>query len=108
MNKLLFCVFFLSSFNAWSHYNANMKGVVKTLAVYADADYIYLQLENQPTEHPTCNPAYFVIQSTVPENRRQMLLSRLSMAYASKEEVNIGYDAQGDCADGFIRLHRAG
>lgn len=107
--KKLFCyMLFFSSFSSWSDYNANMKGVIRTLAVYADADYIYLQLENQPDEHPTCNPVYFVIHESVQESRRQMLLSRLSMAYASKEEVNIGFDSQGNCAHGYIRVHRAG
>ncbi len=38
-----------------------------------------------------------------------MLFSRLMMAYASKETVNIGYDAEkGSCIHGYMRVHRAG
>lgn len=86
-----------------------MRGVIENLAVYTEGDYIYIKLENQPASHPGCNPGFFVIAEDVPESRRQMLLSRLSMAYALKESINIGYDSQaGDCAHGYIRLHRAG
>lgn len=99
---------FLSSFSSWSEYNENMTGVIKSLLVYTEGDYIYFQLENQPKEHPTCNPVYFVIHGSVQESRRKMLFSRLSMAYTTKEVVNIGFDSQGDCAHGYIRVHRAG
>lgn len=105
--KVLLLLLCLSA-NSFAAYNANMKGVVKTLGVYTDGDYIYIQLENQPSSHPTCNATFFVVTGSVPGDRRQMIMSRLSMAFATKEEVNIGYDSQGDCADGYIRLHRAG
>jgi hypothetical protein len=89
-------------------YNSNMQGVLKHVAIYADSDYIYIGLENQPASHPACKSTYFVISEEVPAERRQMLLSRLLMAYATKENVNIGYDGQGNCAHGYIRLHEVG
>lgn len=106
---------FLSSFSmsvfsvgSSAAYNANMTGVIKSFGIYADGDYIYVNLENQPSSHPECKPSWFVITAAVPAERRQMLFARLSMEFATKEKVNIGYDAQGECADGYIRLHRAG
>ena len=91
-----------------SAYNSELVGVIKFVSVYTDGDYIYFALENQPTSHPTCNPFYFVIQGSVPAERRSQIMARLMTAYAMKEEIRIGYDAQGDCADGFLRVHRVG
>lgn len=93
---------------ASAKYNSNMEGVLEGVYVYTDGDYIYFRLENQPTSHPTCKTNYFVISETVSRERRQMLLSRLLSAYAMKENVNIGYDSQGDCVHGYIRVHRVG
>ena len=98
-------VFLLPAFAA---YNANMQGKLSDVMVYSDGDYIYLRLENQPDSHPQCNPSYFVIAATVPLERRKMMLARLMMAYASGEVVNLGYDSQGDCSHGYIRVHRVG
>ena len=89
-------------------YNDNIIGVLKLVSVYADSDNIYLALENQPTTHPTCNPGYFVISKTVPQERRNMLLTRLLSAYHSKENVKIGFDNAADCANGYMRVHRVG
>ena len=89
-------------------YNSNVRGVLKSVGVYTDGDYIYIRLENQPTSHPVCQSTYFVISEEISTERRQMLLSRLLMAYATKENVNIGYDSQGNCAHGYIRLHEVG
>ena len=89
-------------------YNANVQGVVKDVMVYTTGDYIYFKLENQPTTHQSCNPVYFVVPETVPVNRRQMLLSRLLAAKATGEVTNIGYDQEGGCAKGYIRVYRVG
>lgn len=98
----------LSSSIVAADYNANMSGKVAAVMTYADGDYIYILLENQPSSHQSCDPAFFVIAETVPYERRQVLLSRLLTAYASKETVNIGFDNAGDCAHGYIRVHRIG
>ena len=85
-----------------------MRGLLTGVFVYTDGDYIYFTLSNQPKNHPKCKSNYFVIPSSVPQNRREMLLSRLLTAYAMKENVNIGYDNSVECADGYIKVHRVG
>ena len=100
----------LLSFSLFTNasYNANMSGVVSNVMLYTGGDYIYIQLNNQPSSHATCNPSYFVISEEVPAARRQMLLARLLTAHATKESVTIGYDNAGDCVHGYIRVHRVG
>ena len=97
------CLFFIST-TVNAGYNSNMKGVLSQVRTYTEGDYIYIVLENQPTEHPVCKTNYFVVAETVPYERRQMILSRLLAAYAMKEKVNIGYDSEGDCVHGYIRV----
>ncbi len=109
MKKILFAFGALVlSANSWATYNANIKGTLTIVALYTDDDFIYLRTDNMPESHPTCKTNYFVISDDIPLERRQMLLSRLMMAYASKEEVNIGYDKDGNCIHGYMRVHRAG
>jgi len=98
----------LLSFTSQAAYNANMRGEIEGVYVYTDADHIYILLKNQPTSHPVCKPNYFVIPASVPYERRQMLLSRLLTAFATKEVVNIGYDSAGGCANSYIQVHRVG
>lgn len=89
-------------------YDSNIKGTLEGVYVYTDHDAIYFRFKNQPTSHPSCKATYFVISGSVPQERREQLLSRLMLALASKELVNIGYDSQGNCANGYIRVHRVG
>jgi len=111
MKKLilvLFGIYSLFSTDTFAQYNANLRGVLEGVYVYTDSDHIYIKLKNQPTTHPSCKTNYFVIDASVPLERRQMLLSRLMAAFAMKENVNLGYDAEGDCANTYIRVHRVG
>jgi hypothetical protein len=94
--------------NASAIYNNNIAGQLDSFWSYADGDYIYFKLKNQPTTHPLCSPLYFVIPDTVPADRRKLMFARLSLAYAMRESVSIGYDSVGDCAHGYIRVHRVG
>jgi hypothetical protein len=98
----------IASPTAFAVYNNNISGVVRFVAVYADGDYIYFHLENQPTTHPVCNPIYFVISETVPENRRNQMFATLLAAKISGEPIHIGYDDSTECTHGFIRVHRVG
>jgi hypothetical protein len=98
----------LLAHSAHAAYNANTGGVVTFVATYTDGDYIYFQLNNQPTSHPQCNPGYFVITEDVPVNRRNQAFAQLLAAKQTGEPVNIGYDNAGDCAHGYIRAHRVG
>ena len=90
------------------YHNANMQGTLTLLAVYSDGDYIYMQLDNQPTSHPGCSPTYFVIAEDVPANRREAMFARLMTAYVTGEAITIGYDNAGNCAHSYIRVHRVG
>jgi hypothetical protein len=89
-------------------YNENMQGVVADVVLYAYDDKIYFRLENQPTTHPACNPAYFAIDTATPADRRKMMLARLLLAKATKEPMNVGFDKDGDCSHTYIRAHRVG
>jgi hypothetical protein len=75
---------------------------------YADVDYIYVQLNTQPSTHPSCNPGYFVISGSVPAERRKAMFAQLMVAKVAGDPINLGYDNTGDCADGYIRVHRVG
>lgn len=108
MKRFVFFLICLLPTSAWSGYDANMRGVVKEVLLYTGGGYIYFTLENQPSSHTSCNPGFFVIPDSVPNEIRQMLLSRLLTAYAMKESLNIGYDATGDCTHGYITVHRVG
>jgi hypothetical protein len=89
-------------------YNANMSGRVTWVSTYMDGDYIYFHLDNQPTSHPQCNPSIFVITADVPQNRRNQAFAQLLAAKQTGEPIAIGFDNSGDCADGYIRVHRVG
>jgi len=107
--KLLVFVSCLFSYSiSFAAYNANMSGKVSAIMVYAEGDYIYIKLENQPTSHPTCNPSYFVVPGSIPYERRQMIMSRLMTAKVTKEIINLGFDDKASCSNGYIQLYRAG
>ena len=93
---------------SYAVYNANMSSVVTEVLTYPEATYIFFTVANQPTSHPACNPTLFVVPSTTDSESRKMIYARLLTAYVTGRETNIGYDAVGDCAHGYIRVHRVG
>ena len=106
--KSVFCAFaLLISAQAYAVYDSNRTGVVTHVVTYPSGA-IFLTLENQPQTHPLCQTDYFVIDSSVPESARSQMLARLLVAYSQEAVVTIGYDGQGDCAHGRIRVHRVG
>jgi len=109
VKKLLFAVLLsLFASSAFAVYNADMSGELEGVYIYTDSDRIHLRLLNQPTSHPACSSVYFVSDDRITADRRKAILARLLTAYATHEVINIGYDSTGDCADGFLRVHRAG
>jgi hypothetical protein len=108
MKPLILAITLCISTLAYGSYNNNYVGVIHGVYTYTDGDYIYIQLENQPQSHPGCKPNFFVIADDVPYERRQVLLSRLLLNYATGKPINLGYDDKGDCAHGYIRVHRVG
>ena len=92
---------------AFATYNANGAFVIAGILTYADSDSIYVVV-TAPPAHSGCNNAHFVISGAIPADRRKAMLARLLLAKASGEVLNLGYDATGDCAEGYIRVHRVG
>ena len=107
MKKVIILTLFIASFSTNAEFNDNIKGKITEVITYTDGDYIYFRMENPPS-HPTCNNTYFVIEETVPYERRQMLLSRLLVAFTTQQEVNIGFDNAGNCVHSYVRVHRVG
>lgn len=109
MKKLILPLFFmLTSAPSFAIYNANMKGVVTQVSTYTDSNQIYFTLNTQPSSHPKCDHKLFSIDASVPTDRRSTLLSRLLAAHAMGEPITVGYDKEGDCSHGRIRVHRVG
>lgn len=105
--SLFMCITLVPSI-AVAEYNSNVSGELQHLMIYADGDYIYFRLKEQPITHPTCKTDYFVISEDVPESRRNRMYSRLLAAYAAKESVNIGFDGKNECVHGYLKVHRVG
>ena len=89
-------------------YDSNAAFKITDVSVYTDGDFIYVQVETPLASHPKCITRFMVIPETVPENRRNMLYSRLMTAKVTKEMVNIGYDGTDNCVHGYVRIHRVG
>lgn len=98
----------LAGRSAFATYNANITGSVIQLLFYAENDNILFRLGNQPTSHPSCDPAYFVLSYEIPETRRKAMVAMLLAARISGEPINIGYDNSGSCANGMIRVYEIG
>lgn len=97
-----------TSQGAVAGYDANMDGIPDGVLTYPEG-WIYIHLTNQPASHPQCNPSYFVIDPTsMDAGAVNRMFARLMTAYALKESVNIGFDSQGDCVDGYIHVRRIG
>lgn len=93
---------------AQAAYNANMSGVVAEVLTYPETTHVLFRLDNQPTSHPGCNAAYFVMADPNPESRK-LMYARLLTALAMGSSINIGYDNVGECGPGgYIRVHRIG
>lgn len=106
--KFFVVIIVIFSANLKAGYNANMTGKVTQVLTYTYTDQIYFRLENQPKSHPSCSVDFFSIDASTPEARRQQVLSRLLIAYASGTPINIGYDKEAGCSHGLIRVYRVG
>ena len=90
-------------------YDANFTGRVTHVLTYPGSTLILIKVSGQPTSHPTCTSLDFLaIDPGISNESRQLVMSRLLMAYASGETVNIGYDKTADCVGSRIRVHRVG
>ena len=87
--------------------NANDKHDDVDILTY-QSGLILFKLDNQPSTHPECSPTYFAIATDVSDTAVNRMLSRLLTAYTTKSTVNIGFDNESDCGNGYIRAHRVG
>lgn len=93
----------------YAGYNATMTGVVQLVVTYTDTDLILIRVQGQPTTHPECTSFdYLAMDPATSESRRQIMLSRLLAAQATKEPIAIGYDNLSGCVGGRIKIYRAG
>ncbi len=109
--KRLIAIVLVLSVSSYSHagYNANFVGKITKVLTYPYSNEVLIRVEGQPTSHPTCTSLdYLSIAPDVTDAARQVVISRILMAYASGEAINIGYDKEGDCVSGRIRIHRVG
>ncbi len=95
--------------SAHAGYDANFTGKVTQVITYSYSTLILIKVTGQPTKHAVCTNADFLaIANDVSAESRQLIMSRLMLAYATGEVVNIGYDKTGGCVDGRIRVYRVG
>lgn len=106
--RLLAILLFICVAPAFAGYDANITSKVTQILTYTGSGSVLFRLVDQPNSHPACNFDYFSIDASVPVDQRRQLLSRLMLAYSLGENVNIGYDSQGDCSNSRIRVHRVG
>ncbi len=105
----LFAMVLGGSNEADAVYTSNKTGKITNILIYDTGNVILIQLDNQSTlsNHP-CNHSYFAIEPATLEGRLDRMYSRAMLAFGSSTPVNIGYDGQGNCANGYIRVHRVG
>ena len=100
-------VLFVSTNIVHAGYNDNLVGEVTHVMTYSTG-LILFRLKNQPASHPECRATYFAIATNVNEVFANRMLSRLLTAHTTKVAVNIGFDNEADCGNGYIRVHRVG
>jgi hypothetical protein len=89
-------------------YNTNGSFVVIAVATYTDTDSIYFNVAAPPAVSG-CSNSYFVVSGAYPADRRKAILAQLLVAKNTGLPIQIGYDSQaGDCAEGYVRVHRVG
>lgn len=92
---------------ALAGYDKNIEGNVTHIYTYPTG-LVLFKLANQPSSHPACRAEYFAIGTDVKEGPANRMFSRLLTLHTSKTKAYIGYDSQGNCANGYIRVHNIG
>ncbi|EGR2759434.1 hypothetical protein J8B39_05305 [Vibrio parahaemolyticus] len=109
-NILLLLLLFPLAANA--RYTANFSGEVKAVLTYPGNTIILIRVEGMPDSHPKCTLTdYMAIDPAISPESRQIIMSRLVLAYSTKEKVNIGYDKEShtdSCVGNRMRVHRVG
>ena len=93
---------------AFAGYDANLSGLADQVYTYPSG-VLLIHLVNQPSAHPACNASLFAVDpGSMDANAMNRMYARLLTSYAMQEPINIGYDSQGDCVDGYIHVWRIG
>jgi len=101
-------MFFAAPVCTFAAYDANLTGVADDVYTYPSG-LVLIHLVNQPATHPLCNASYFAVDpGTMDANAMNRMFARLMTSYAVQQPINIGYDSQGDCTDGYIHVCRIG
>jgi len=99
----------MMSVSAFSDYDNNFTGKITQVLTYTDSDQLLIRIEGQPTSHPICSKFdYMAVDTSIPAARRQVVLSRILLAYAMGNPVNIGYDGRDECIGARIKIYRIG
>lgn len=109
--KLLLLLLALPFF-ASAHYTANFSGQVTGVLTYPGSTLILVSIKGMPTSHPKCTKmGLMAIDPSISSESRQLVMSRLLLAYSTKEPVNIGYDKDSNsdsCVSEYMKIHRVG
>lgn len=108
--RFLFISFIFLSGAVNAGYNSNFLTQLEGVYVYSDMNHIYIKTSTPAplSANSTCSNKYIVVDGEISSDRRNAILSRLLLAYASKETINIGYDNAANCVGSYVRLYRAG
>ena len=107
MRILVGVIFLITSVSVFSGYDKNIEGEITHIYTYPSG-LVLFKLSNQPSSHPGCNPVYFAIASDVAESAADRMYSRLLTLHTTKIKAYIGFDSQGNCGNGYIRVHNVG
>jgi len=92
-----------------ANYDSNFVGKITEVLTYTHSNELLIRVEGQPNSHPICtNFDFIAIDPSIPAERRQVVLSRILLAYASGKPVNIGYDSKDECVGSRIKIYRVG
>lgn len=105
---IMFLCFNFTPF-AWGNYDKNFTGKITHVLTYTHSDELLIKVEGQPSSHPICNQFdYMAIDTSIPNARRQIILSRILLAYTTGKPVNIGYDSKDECVGSRLKIYRVG
>ena len=95
-------MFFAALVCTFASYDANLTGVADDVYT-CPSGLVLIHLVNQPASHPACNATYFAVDpGSIDANAMNRMFARLMTSYAMQQPINIGYDSQGDCTDGYV------
>lgn len=113
MKKYLLCLIILiATFPSHGGYTANFSGKITQVLTYPGSTLILIRVENTPRSHPKCSLIdYMAIDPNISADSRQLIMSRILLAYSTKEVINIGYDKNSNadsCIGNRLRVYRVG